>query len=58
MKDIVNCPCCPDYFYSTSKKTKLERLLREEKQLLKMIKIVYEDKRYEKYHKTSEMTKL
>ena len=35
MKDVVNCPCCPDYFTSTSKKTKRDKLFKSEKDCFK-----------------------
>lgn len=35
MKDVVHCPCCPDYFTSTSKKTKRDKLLKSEKNYFK-----------------------
>ena len=34
MKDVVNCPCCPDYFTSTSKKTKRDKQIKKEKKSL------------------------
>jgi len=57
MKDIVNCPCCPDYFYSTSKKTKLDKLLKSEKDYFKNLQQI-EREAYQELQEASKLQRI